>query len=156
MGVTAKATTEFDSSGLDLIWKKLRDLDGSGVDYGFYDNQTHEESGLPMSDLALIMERGSDKHNIPARPFMAHSGIYFSLSKMNILKLAFNRYMTGKADKLSLLGRIGLSAKQQIKDTISYQNFVALKPDTIARKGFSTILIESGELEKSCQVVIRP
>jgi hypothetical protein len=154
--INIKSEVVVDNSMLLAIEKRLLALNGAVVEYGFYSDQWHDEAQWDMASLALTMERGSTKHNIPSRPFMAQSGIYFTLLKMNIVKLAYNQYLAGKTTLMSMLGRVGVAAKQNVSNTITFQNFVALKPATIAAKGFDTILIESGTLEKSVTIKIKP
>ena len=144
-----------DMKGFNELMLKLKSLEKGYVEYGYYDNDTHDASGLPMSQLAAYMEFGNEDGTREPRPFMAQSGIYFTLTKMNIVKLWFRRFQEGKQSPAALLGRIGLSGTQQIKDTIGYQNFPKLKPSTIKKKGDDTILIETGELEKSAKFFVK-
>lgn len=153
--IIVKNDIEFDDSGWKEIERKLLALENKTIEYGFYSDQYHAEADWDMASLALTMERGSVKHNIPSRPFMTQSGIYFTLLKMNIVKLAYQQYLQGKTDLSNMLGRIGVAAKQNVSNTITFQNFVALKPATVAAKGFDTILIESGTLEKSVTIRIK-
>jgi len=154
--IKAKSSVKEDSSVLDKIFKRLVRLDGSEVDYGYYSTQYHPEADWDMASLALTMERGSTKHNIPARPFMFQSNINLYLSKKTMMIAAYNDYILGKGSLMELLGRVGVAAKLNVSETIKFQRFVALKPATIAAKGFDTILIESGLLANSIIVTPKP
>lgn len=153
--IDVKNEVSCDMKGLDELILKLKSLEKSWVEYGYYDNDTHDASGLPMSQLAAYTEFGNEDGTREPRPFMAQSGIYFTLTKMNIVKLWFRRFQEGKQPPAALLGRIGVSGVQQIKETIMYQNFPKLKPSTIKKKGNDTILIETGEMEKSAKFFVK-
>lgn len=154
--INAKSTVKEDLTVFNEMLNRLVKLNGSEVEYGYYSTQHHTEADWDMASLATVMEFGSTTNNIPARPFMFQTSTNFSLSKKALVIAAFNSYLVGKGTLGGLLDRVGVAAKMTVGETIKFQNFKALKPATIAAKGFDTILIESGTLAKSVIVTAKP
>lgn len=139
-----KDSSYFEIDNWDKILDNLEELNNTCVDIGYYEEDIHEDSGLAMSDLATIHERGSTKNNIPARPFMSKSGdiLYGDEQIFNILgKIVVME--TGVKEAYSKIGVIG---QKSIQASIDTQAFIALKPETIRKKGHDIILIDSKQL----------
>lgn len=139
-----KSNSYFEMDIWNEIESNLEEIDETCVDIGYYDDDTHEESGLAMSDLATIHERGSEKNNIPARPFMSRSGdmLYSDKSIQDVLTNAIIMKIKPEA----AYSQIGVIGQKSIQAAIDTQAFIPLKPETIARKGSSVILIDSKQL----------
>lgn len=115
------------------------------------DSREAPKKGTPVSavDLALIHEYGAPARNIPARSFIratydAKRGDYFSLLS-RMLGLIYDQKLTIN-EALELLGqRMAADVKARIKAGIP----PPLAPATIARKGSSKQLIDTGQLLSS-------
>lgn len=139
-----KPNSYFEIDIWDQIELNLEEIDETCVDIGYYEEDTHKDSGLAMSDLATIHERGSEKNNIPARPFMSRSGDMLYSDK-NIQGVLANAIIM-KIKPEAAYSQIGVIGQKSIQSAIDTQSFIALKPETIARKGHATILIDSKQL----------
>lgn len=127
------------------LTKDLQELDDLQIEYGYYAEDIHKNSGLEMGTLATIMEYGSDQRNIPARPFVLYSAYILLDEPSSIFTTPFVNFLyKGKGkDTFNSLARRGV---RSIQKSIMTQDFEELKPETIAKKGFSTILVENHEL----------
>ena len=149
-----KVFSEWDASFFDDLDKTLVELENDQIEYGYIKDEIHHGSGLPMGTLATIMEYGSDERNIPARPFVLYSAYILEENHTPFIT-AFNNYVYKKRGKEALkpLGRKGV---RSIQTSIMTQDFAPLKPETVAKKGSSTILVENHELINSASYKIVP
>ena len=150
----AKVFSEWDGEFFAVLDKSLKALENDQVEYGYIDDKIHHGSDLPMGTLATIMEYGSDERNIPARPFVLYSA-YILEEDHNLFTTAFNNYVYKQrgAEALKPLGRRGV---RSIQTSIMTQDFAPLKPETVKKKGFDTILVENHELINSATYKIVP
>lgn len=106
--------------------------------------------GSEGSDLVMIaatMEYGSPSKNIPARAFMRKSLASRRLVS-NVRNIAA-RYFAGKIDLDRALNQVGISAVGVIQQAIGSNIAPPNAPATIARKGSSATLIDTGRLRQS-------
>lgn len=124
-----------------------------GVLAGAGGDQVHPDSGLTMIELAAIHEFGSPKAGIPERSFIRatanRSDVTKKLSRLgaHVAKLI----VEGKLQPTQALGQLGLLLTTEIKRTIVQRKTEgpdnqANAPSTIARKGSSTPLVDTGRL----------
>lgn len=137
-------------------WDKLRKRlpDGSIVKVGVLAGSGNASSGsISMLELAAIHEFGSPKNHIPQRSFIratferAEVAKTLQLMGSRFAKAIVNDKMTGR----DALDKMGAWAAAQIKKTIKNRQTTgpdsqANKPETIARKGSSTPLVDTGRL----------
>lgn len=64
-------TRKFDKRSLTSLIKRVRSLDGTCIDTGFFDEDQYgpENSNLPVAQVAWYNERGLG-NMVPSRPFM--------------------------------------------------------------------------------------
>ena len=107
--------------------------------------------GLTNAELGFIHEMGSKTRDIPRRSFLLDTfklmpGTLMEMMKADVLTLF-------KAGKIPLfLKRVGLAAEilvQKAFDTGGFGRWQPIKRGTIARKGSSAILIDTGQLRNS-------
>lgn len=140
----------------DKVWKKLLKrvgllaharvrvgvLSGSGGD-------SPTESGLTMLDIAMIHEFGAPKAGIPERSFIR---LTFEMDQSKLAKFTARLarlIILGEVSverALSLLGEFGVS---RVKKTIIDGVSPALAASTIAAKGSSKPLVNTGQLLNS-------
>lgn len=140
----------------DRIWRQLREkVKGIGrarVRVGVIDSGKSHSGGISMAELAAIHEFGAPNAGIPARPFI---GFTFQLRRDELRafteKLA-RQLLNEKLEVRQALGLLGAWGAAQIKRTIT-QRLVrpqlsesAAGQRTIARKGSSTTLVDTGQL----------
>ena len=139
---------------IDKGWHKLKKelgvLDGSYVAVGYPKEKPKIiEASFFVASLAAVHEFGSIKRKIPSRPFMRKT---FKRELKNILKLRqvlYEKVLDGKLRVSVALSRLGAWYVGQIKNSFTSESFQALKKKTIARKGSSKPLIDTGRLRNS-------
>jgi hypothetical protein len=115
---------------------------GKKVRIGFLRSAVYPDS-TPVAMVAAVQEFGSPTMNIPSRPFMRNtiseksSGWPATMARL----LKDNDY-----DSFKSLDEIGEIVAEQFKETIRAGNFAPLAQSTVERKGFDTILQETGVL----------
>ena len=112
---------------------------------GFMSGATYPDGTL-VSLVAVVQEFGAPSRNVPPRPFFRQSIARNSGAwpQTAATLLEANNYDAAKT--LSLMGE---GIKGQIQDGIKQVIGPPLKPATIARKGFSTLLIDSSHMLNS-------
>lgn len=142
--------TSLDMKGWDEIYKQLQDLDNYEAEAGYYGEDIHDSSGLPMSNLAWIHNEGAELDNgttIPARPFMDQSFVAIAGSdfgKYEMKEILFY----GKTPK-SQLENMAKKMANQISISIEYGSFVENSPYTLARKRGDDPLIDTSEMKNT-------
>ena len=110
---------------------------------------------LDVATLAVIHEFGSPKNNIPARPVMRQTNQRHSRELQSIMPALLRRIYAGRILPSKALAQLGVFWEGKIKQTFRDGVFVPLRPATIARKGSSKPLIDSGQLRQSVTSIIR-
>lgn len=143
--------SKLDDSFFDRLQEREYRLEQVEVEYGYYAEKEHKGSGLPVGSLALIQEYGSNKRNIPARPFVFYSATLLNDKDYETIKRGMVDFLFHRKSAQSSFSRVGKMGVRTIQRSIMTQRFVPLKPKTVAAKGFSTILVENHELINSAQ-----
>lgn len=135
--------------------KNLEQLASSEVVIGYQAGQiqyTGDGEEVDLLDVAMWNEMGTV--NAPSRPFMRKS---FDDNKSEI-----NRFIEEKKNDLisgvsadQILKEIGLFQKDLIQETITSGSFVPNAPSTIAKKGSSKPLIDTGLMRRAVNYVVR-
>lgn len=162
----------------DLGWKRilneLKLIDNSEVKIGVMGDDSYGD-GTSIVDVATYNEFGTHGRSvrssdasiaaffgasqaesaevgsraIPARPFMRQA-FDKSIDKLSEVKKGLlNDIYLGGTTTRGALDKLGVIHKGQIQDTITSGNFAANAPSTIARKGSSQPLIDTGRLRQS-------
>lgn len=158
-GFTAKILKDFDESKFrDLI--RRFDTGNKAVNVGFPAGEPHKpkEGEKPepytVAQIAAVHEFGSPEHGIPERSFLRaaineNRQKYFALNRDSLRKV-----MAGDITMEVALGKLGAMAQGDVQLKIVRGPFQALSPLTIARKGSSKPLIDSGQMRQSVQWVL--
>lgn len=163
--MTAKATTKILKDIDSRFFETLADRFASGnkqVLVGFPNNgkMAADQDGKPadmlMAQLAAIHEFGAPSAGIPERSFLRAAILqnrdkYVRLNRQNIIKMLQNKQSMDGA-----LNMLGVVAKGDVQQYIAEGSFAPLKPATIARKGSSKPLIDSGQMRQSVQYQLDP
>lgn len=135
----------------DLGWNKIvkairASAGGTVLDVGVFDTgQPRQGAQATNAEIALVHEFGSPAAGIPERSFLrstidAHRARYTAAIK----KIAA-QVLKGK-DTYTAMNLLGMSAAADVKRTIQQGVAPPLQPETIARKGSSKPLIDTGQL----------
>lgn len=105
-----------------------------------------EADGTPLAMIAAVHEFGDPERGIPERSSLRSSmqenaQKYVRLNKLNLVSI-----LRGGLTADEALGQLGEMAKSDVQVKIRSGDFVPLKPATVARKGSSKPLIDSGQL----------
>lgn len=110
--------------------------------------------GITVAELGVIHEFGSKANNIPARPFMAQTYQKDGQTALDYMERQARVVMAGKMDARTALNRVGLYYVGRLKNMIRNGSFVENKPATIALKGSSKPLIDTGLMRNSITHVL--
>jgi hypothetical protein len=140
------STTEKDL-GMDRILKELKLIDGSYTKVGFPGGAV----GATVIMKAAVNEFGTINGKVPSRPFMRQTfedpTVQAQLGALRATML--NGIYAGTMTVKTALGRIGEFYTGAIKRKITTGNFRALSPRTIAAKGSTRPLIDSGQMRNA-------
>lgn len=118
---------------------------GQAVNVGFLAGSSYPD-GTSVPLVASVQEFGSSSQGIPPRPFfrsmIAAKAPGWGKSMAAVLKAT-------NYDAAQALGQMGMGISGQLQDSIRATNSPALAPETIARKGFATPLIDTGVMINS-------
>ena len=114
------------------------------VRVGFLEGATYPD-GTPVTLVAAVHEFGAPEKGIPVRPFM-RTAIAQNKGKWSE-QLARGIEATGNVE--GALDFVGAEMASDIRNSIRDEEFTALKPATVNRKGFATPLIDTAHMVNS-------
>jgi hypothetical protein len=144
----------------DRGWSKLKrndvNLKGAHVKVGVIggsntiSSNTEGNSETPIIEYAIYNEYGTNDGVVPSRPFMRQS---FDENKNKLRSIAASSYKNSGTNSTELikkvLAQIGVLHQSQVQDKIVDIKTPPNAPSTVASKGSSNPLIDSGDLKKS-------
>ena len=145
-----------DVKGGDKFAKAMQGLsdkltNAEAVNVGFLEGATYPDGTL-VALVASVHEWGAPKRNIPPRPFfrvmIAQKGPEWPAAVAALLKQ--NDY-----DAKTTLEQTGAAIKGQLQDSIKNVVGPPLKPSTVAKKGFATLLIDTGHMLNSVDYSVK-
>lgn len=160
--VVTSSTVKVVDKGWDGIIRDLREIGNSYAKVGLpHDGTTSgRHSMAELIEVGYAQEFGSERHNIPERSFMRLS---FDQKRNTITQLqqqAVDKVRTGVSTARAALTELADEGVQIIKQKIYDQDssWPELSKKTIAKKGTTVKLIETGQMVNSMQhkVVMRP
>lgn len=139
--------------GMKALKKRSQTLDHGGVKVGVPGSLSHQD-GTSLAMIAAVHEFGNPEKGIPERSFLRGSILtnrkkYADASK----KLSF-RVLSGDMQAAQAYGLLGQAASDDVKQFIREGDFVPNAPATVARKGSSKPLIDTGQLRQSITFVV--
>lgn len=120
-------------------------MGGGNVEVGFMEGSTYPD-GTPVPAVAFWNEFGVPSHNQPPRPFFR--SMIAKESGSWPAEMAKQAKQTNY-DGAVVLGRMGELIKGELQASIIGMTSPALKPSTIAAKGFNKPLIDTGHMKDS-------
>ena len=140
-----------DVTDKDLGWEKIQKelvkFKELCVKVGIVEGSEKSEDGINIAEYAAYNEEGTK--NIPSRPFIRSWVDNHKEQIDKMLTSAFNRVLSGKWTAEEAMKRIGEFAQSGIKKNIIDGKFEPNSPKTIAKKGSSKPLIDTGTLRNS-------
>ncbi len=140
MSVVRKSNTK--------LLDRLAKLQDGSVAIGFFAEDTYNETGIPVAQVAYKNEFGGmgEFGQIPRRPFLRRT---IHEQEGNWARNAVKAFKDTEFDTDKAMGRIGESARGDVVQTIhKIASAGGNSPDTVARKGFDSPLIETGRMSK--------
>ena len=116
-----------------------RDSDGSIV-------ESHESDTLTVATLGVIHELGL---GVPSRPFMAKTWERRGEDTKKLIEAEAKLCLQGGRDVEGALKEIGVFYENAVKESFTAESFEPLADSTIARKGSSVPLIDTGTMRQS-------
>lgn len=92
---------------------------------------------------------------IPARPFMTFAKEIFERTFPKVMRMYMPSYLDGTISLDGLLTEIGDRAKASVQEAILNGDYAPLSPKTIARKGSSVPLVDTGTMLRTVTFEIR-
>lgn len=126
-----------------------------GYPVGTSGTSTKYPDGPEVVLVAAVNNFGSASQGIPARPFMTE-GFVPAVEATNPIKTRLVPLLNqGKITKAQILEHMGAPAVNAFRNTILRGNWVPNKPETIARKGSSRPLTDTGLMRQTLTYVVR-
>lgn len=144
----------------DRLTRQIKKIDGSGasVKIGVQQGEKHtnEESGetSDLVDIAAKHEFGDKDENIPQRSFIRTTTDEQRLKVNRKIQIAWGRIIEGRSTPERELGMIGQFMELKIRKKITDIKQPPNSPATIAMKGSSNPLIDTGQMRNSIRFVV--
>jgi len=142
-----KTTVTGAGNAKDAIEKALKEfMTDKYVTVGIHEDAgQHEDDGITNAQLGAVMEFGTDNGNIPARPWLRPGVESGNEEYLNIITDAMENNQPLE-QALEIVGVVAVAKVQQYMIDLKSP---ANAPQTIARKGSSNPLIDTGSLKSS-------
>lgn len=143
---------EFDDGPLKDLKARLSVVDQMHVKVGVLaskgGNAEHADDGITMIELAAIHEFGSPAANIPERSFIRRTFTFKRIQLDPLQRKLAKALVLGKITPIVAMNMLGQWAAAQVKRTITADEPIPppLKPATIAAKGSTRPLVDTGRL----------
>lgn len=134
--------------GTEKLAATLDGLDGLEGKVGWFET-AHYPGGTPVAYVATIHEFGAPSAGIPARPFMRPAVEQHGQEWVDLLGQGAARAVEGGVSPRDVLELVTLRAAGDVAKAIQAVTAPPLKPLTIARKGSSKPLIDTGQMIQS-------
>lgn len=134
------------------FFKQLEELSKLQTRVGFQRGTAADEDGADMADVAMWNELGTE--HSPSRPFMRQS-VDNNASKVTAMCGHQLRALAqGKTTAKEALQQIGVMQKALVQAEITNGSFAPNAPYTVAKKGSSKPLIDTGRMRASVTVEV--
>lgn len=144
---------------LRLLEKNVRLLTSAHVSVGIHRGVLTRRArgklgGQSMAEIARDNELGNHRRRIPSRPFMMITMRYYREQMVALMRELGQLIIDRQTTPIRALNIIGLLYTSLIQQTIRNRVPPPNAPYTIARKGSSTPLIDTGQMIQSIRHVI--
>lgn len=140
--------------GWNKITKEISKMKVSTVKVGVLSaagNYSQEGGAQNLADVAIQNEFGVPSKRIPPRPFMAQSADQHRTEALQRLEKGTSEIFAGKSNVVNVLSKIGVWFVGKVREQFTKGNFKPNTAFTVAKKGSSTPLIDTGRLRQSIQ-----
>lgn len=153
-----KSKITLDTKELKRVVRELNKLDKTEVDFGWINGKKYpmndpakSRRGVYIASIAYMNEKGHYTFNnqgrtiyVPARPYVQQSlhDVWFLTESMTMV---LENVFDGKAYR-NVLNFIGQDMVDNIKKSVSKQNYTSLHKKTVSIKGSSIQWIDSGKM----------
>lgn len=135
---------------IDLGWKRIKEelklIDKSYTQIGIQ-KDAGEEDGQAIAAIGAYNEFGTER--IPSRPFMRSTFDEQRTKTKAIIEHQYGKILKGETSVKRALGSIGEYMEGEVKKKITTLKTPPNAPSTIARKGSSNPLIDTGRMRAS-------
>lgn len=135
----------------DKKWQELKRqipaIKNAAVTVGIQSDAGAGEDGAPLAAKAFWNELGTE--NIPERPFMRDTFDQQKGKWGRTADVAISAILSGKFKPKRAFGVLGQMAEDDIKDAITSGDWVPNSPVTVALKGSSQPLIDTGAMRQA-------
>ncbi len=146
-----KSSVKVKDLGFATIMKELSALDGVHVTVGVHGDAGEREDGTTMALVASVHEFGAPLAGIPQRSFIRSTIDERRGQIADVTQKALGKVPDGKLTSEKAAGVIGQFVENAIKKKITTgdTSWEGLAASTIARKGSSKPLIDTGALRQA-------
>lgn len=137
MDIGFKTSVESDVDELDQAIARLEQLNGRTAEAGLF--------GGFAAKKATWQEYGTSR-GIPARPFLRNTQYENENQWRQKTSQDIVQVFEGGLSSSAVLSKLGLLMVQDIRKTIDAGNFAPLSPVTVAKKGSSKPLVDTGDM----------
>ena len=137
MDIGFKTSVESDIEELDQAITRLEQLNGRTAEAGLF--------GGFAAKKATWQEYGTSR-GIPARPFLRNTQYENENQWRQKTSQDIVQVFEGGLSSSAVLSKLGLLMVQDIRKTIDAGNFAPLSPVTVAKKGSSKPLVDTGDM----------
>jgi hypothetical protein len=141
--------------GWGALVVRLKSLAFGYTTVGVHGNQVTED-GTSLSLVASANEYGTIDGRVPERSFMRSAMDEGRAELGELQRRLFLLVLAGKMDPKRALGIIGAKAKALVQAKIASNIPPPNAPSTIARKGSTRTLIDTGQLRQGIEYVVHP
>lgn len=135
-----------EGPGVAKIAAALKGLDGVEGKTGWFES-AHYPEGTPVAHVATVHEFGTDR--IPARPFMRPAVAEHGQEWLDLMAQGATAALEGRFSPEQVLEAVAIQAAGDVAKQITKLTGPPLSPETIKRKGFETLLVDTGQMIQS-------
>lgn len=145
-----RAKTQDIDKGLRKLLKTMRKLDDTFVDAGIFEGEGgSSDSSITVAQLGTIHEFGTSDGRIPERSWMRSTDSENRNKYSKMMDAVFDRVLRGKGQIASRLTAVGERIASDLRRKITSLRTPPNAASTIAQKGSSNPLIDTGHMRQS-------
>lgn len=134
--------------GYRRVMSALRDIDRTTVEVGWFPDQSYPD-GTPVALVAAVHEHGAPAVGVPARPFLGPTADRKRRSWTGIARDLHERVLLGRLSVAGAARLLGAEMVSDVKQAILAVRRPKLQPATVARKGSTQPLVDTGHMRDS-------
>lgn len=139
--------------GGEKLEAAIAELDSKQVKVGYFPTSRYPD-GKPVAGVAVVQEFGSVARRIPPRPFFRPAVDGSRQMQRDAIAAAVRRAVSGRQTVEQGLDQLGAAVVGEIQTAISELTEPPLAESTIARKGNSKPLVDTGMMLQSVTYVV--